>query len=1048
MAGMSSDKGFPIVGIGASAGGLEALEGLFRGVPADTGMAFILVTHMARSHESALPEIIARFTPLKVDEAEDGVAIRANHIYVCPADSILTVEDGRIRLTPRASEFQRKPIDVFLSSLAEDHGEAAVGIVLSGGGSDGALGIKGIKERGGFTLAQGPDGKGPQHPNMPETAIASGVVDLVLPAEQMGARLADYAVRFAMPPADAKKAVDGDSGYPAIYRILLNQVGHDFSGYKEKTFVRRVRRRMQVLQLTSLEDYVARLRHDPDQVSLLFRDLLIGVTNFFRDPEAFQSLAELVIPRLFENLEGETLRIWVPGCATGEEVYSIAIQIREHIDTLNNVPRIQIFATDIDEPALGVARAGRYPGPLLDSVSKERLARFFTGDDVSYVVNKDIRDMCIFSSHSVIRDPPFSRIDLISCRNLLIYLGTDFQAQVIPVFHFALKPRGYLFLGTSENVSQHADLFVPVDKRQRIFQRRDHAVSRLQFPLLRTRPRTPFGGMELPRETDGIANLRRAVDARVLDRFAPPHVVVNREGDIIHYSSRTGKYLEPAVGLPNRQLLAMARRGLRLDLRAALKEAVVTRHVTSRENIAVEVDDRVHIVGITVEPLNDDEKEPLFLILFRDAGPAFLVDESAQSAAARNSEQGQAHLEGELRDTRERLQSTIEEYETAVEELKSSNEELQSINEELQSTNEELESSKEELQSVNEELQTVNAELAAKVDEADRATSDLQNVFESTRVALVFLDRQLVIRSFTPAISSIFNLISTDKGRPLTDIVSNIDFPTGELQREIQTVVERGQPIEHNVRTTDGRTSYLMRILPYRRPNTLIEGVLIIFVDIDRVVKAEEQQRTLVEELNHRVRNMLTIVNAIATQTKTHSPSMDDFVQAFTGRIRAMGAAYGTVSAENWGEAPLRQVLASQLQSFVPEASNRIRLNGPPAYLQPGAALAFGMVVHELATNAVKHGALSTPSGHISVIWKEAEKGGEPVLSLKWIERGGPEAKRPARAGFGSGLIDRELKHALRAQHKFEFGANGFSARMFIPLEKDLLTIRSSGADE
>jgi two-component system CheB/CheR fusion protein len=419
---------YPIVGIGASAGGLEALEGLFRAMPADTGMSFAVVTHLARGHESALVEILGRFTSMPVKSAVDGALLAPNELHVCPPDHIMMMVDGRLRLQLRVDESQRKPIDVFLSSLAEQHGEAAVGVLLSGGGSDGTLGVKAIKERGGLTLAQGSDGSGPLQAGMPDTAIAAGVIDLVLPVEEMAARLADYARNFGRlelvsdddDRADRANAPRPD-GFDEIYRLLRNQVGHDFSGYKEKSFQRRVRHRMQVLQVNNLERYVERLRDDPDEVAALFRDLLIGVTNFFRDPEAFELLEKTIIPALFEGKgASDTVRIWVPGCATGEEVYSIAILLREHLDTLRVSPKVQVFATDIDEHALVVARTGRYPEPLLENVSQVRLKRFFLGDDVSHSVTKDIRDMCIFSAHSVIRDPPFSRIDLISCRNLLI----------------------------------------------------------------------------------------------------------------------------------------------------------------------------------------------------------------------------------------------------------------------------------------------------------------------------------------------------------------------------------------------------------------------------------------------------------------------------------------------------------------------------------------------------------------------------------------------------------------------------------------------------
>jgi two-component system CheB/CheR fusion protein len=744
--------------------------------------------------------------------------------------------------------------------------------------------------------------------------------------------------------------------YQPIYRLLATQVGHDFSGYKEKTFTRRVRRRMQVVGLTQLEKYIALLQTSAEEVNLLFRDLLIGVTSFFRDEEAFDSLARLVVPRLFEGKRPtDSVRVWCPGCATGEEVYSIAIQLREHMDTVGHPAKVQVFATDIDEHALGVARAGCYPQQMLEKVSPQRLARFFIADEVSYTVRKELRDMCIFSSHSVVRDPPFSRIDLISCRNLLIYLGTEFQSQVIPVFHFALRERGFLFLGTSENVTQHGDLFAPVDKKQRIFQRRDHPVSPLRFPFLFPHTRSFGHGREARQEpTSAAATLRRSIENRVIERFAPAHVVVNAEGDIVHFSPRTGKYLEPATGLPNRHLLAMARRGLRLDLRAALREAVEKRVPVSRQHLEIDLDDRKQFVNLTIEPLSMSD-DPLFLVLFNDVASPFALSSSEPPSPPASAGQYSKELERELRDTRERLQSTIEEYETAVEELKSSNEELQSINEELQSTNEELETSKEELQSVNEELHTVNAELNSKVDEVDRAHSDLRNLFDSTQIATIFLDRDLFIRSFTPAVTLLFNLISSDRGRPLTDIASQLQ--DGDLRRDVETVLERGEPIERNVRRADEKAEYLMRVLPYRNHSQVIDGVVVTFVDISKMVEAEAQQRTLVEELNHRVRNMLTVVNAIAKQTLAQTRSPEEFAAALDGRIQAMAVSHSLVSRENWKEVSLRDIITEQLNPHQLGPGERVEISGPDVLMKPTAALALGLVVHELTTNAAKHGA-------------------------------------------------------------------------------------------
>ncbi|HZF35790.1 MAG TPA: chemotaxis protein CheB [Candidatus Angelobacter sp.] len=1040
---VETDSRFPIVGIGASAGGLQAIKLLFERMPADTGMAFVIVTHLPKGRESDLPEIIDRFTTMPAHAATADHPIEPNHVYVAPPDHIVTIEAGRLRLRAREDAVQRKPIDVFLSSLAKERADAAIGVLLSGSGNDGTLGMKAIKAFGGLTVAQGTDGDGPQHSEMPNAAIATGVVDSVLAVDEMAARLTEFARVFAQKESEPESEAL-EKAQPAICQILLRQTGHDFSGYKQRTFHRRVRRRMQVLGIAEPADYASRLSQDAEEVTLLFRDLLIGVTSFFRDADAFHALEELVIPQLFAGKGvSESVRVWVPGCATGEEAYSIAILLREHMDALKVAPKVQLFATDIDDAALGIARAGNYPEALVANLSETRLKRHFVNDGVTYSVSKEIREICVFSSHSVLRDPPFSRLELVSCRNLLIYLGTNFQARVIPIFHFALKPRGYLFLGTSENVGQSAELFAPVDKKQRIFQRRDHATPSFPVSALASGDtRAAAVSPELRRElVSGAAGLRRSVESQVIERYAPPHVLVNRDGEIVHYSVRTGKYLEPAVGLPNRQLIAMARKGLRLDLRAALREAVETGRTSQRERIAVEIDDRVQLVDLIVEPFGGEERDPLFLVLFRDAGSPFTPLESQNRERDDGGDVRMERLEQDLRETRERLQSTVEEYETAVEELKSSNEELQSVNEELQSTNEELETSKEELQSLNEELHTVNAELNAKVEELDRANTDLRNIFDSTQIATVFLDRNLIIRTFTPAVTSIFNLIASDRGRPLTDIASQLD--AGDLKRDIQTVLERAETIERKVSRSDGARHYLMRILPYLAQNNSVEGILVTLVDVTTLAAAEAHQRTLVEELNHRVRNMLTVVNAIATQTLRGSRSAQDFTAAFTGRLRAMGTSFSLVSRENWNEVSLEEILSTQLAPFETGGAHRLQLTGPRVLFKPTAALSLGLVVHELATNAAKHGALSQEKGRLAVTW-HVERDSAPSLVLEWREEGGPALKRPMKKGFGTELIERELHSSLGAVARLDFQRGGLAAVISIPLDRNLVSVRSA----
>jgi len=804
-------------------------------------MAFVVVTHLAPDHDSMLPEILARHAALPVEVAKDGQHVERNRIYVLPPNALLTIHGRRLQLLKTDPPVhERTPIDVFFSSLALDCGEYAVGVVLSGSGSDGVLGVKAIKEHGGVTIAQANDASGPAFPSMPESAVASGLVDFVIPAEAMAAKLLENAQALCALDAAVGEStptdVDcSDAARDEIYAILRLQTGHDFSGYKVRTFMRRIYRRVQSRNCDALASYVELLRREPDEAIVLFRDLLINVTSFFRDPDAFDSLRTLVIPRLFEGRGAwDTIRIWAPGCATGEEVYSIAILLREQIETLRTAPRVTIFATDIDEPAIAVARAGTYPEALLESVSEERRKRFFTAGPTGFTIAKSVRDLCVFSPHSILRDPPFSRMDLISCRNVLIYFGPKAQQQVLPVFHYALRPGGYLFLGSSETIGRFTDLFAAIDKKNCVFQAR-----------VTDRPRRmpQFGGGLQPGipgvvRPDGLnaktgAQLQQIVETRIADRFSPPHVVVTTEGEIVHFSPRTRKFLEAPPGTPTRQLLTSARRELRLDLRNALHEAFDTRRSVTRENIGFENEQGVmESVSLTVEPVPYPTGDPpLFLVVFSEPGRA----DGRPALADGEVMDGFVETSRELRDTRERLQGTIEEYESALEELKSSNEEMVSLNEELQSSNEELESSKEEMQSLNEELLTVNHDLTTKIEDLDRANADLTNLFANTQVATIFLGRTLAIRSFTPAAAGLFNIIASDVGRSLSDFATRLDYP--DLHADIRHVLETGKLVERHLRKTETE-HFLARLVAYRNARDEIDGVVATFVDITGLASA------------------------------------------------------------------------------------------------------------------------------------------------------------------------------------------------------------------
>jgi two-component system CheB/CheR fusion protein len=1017
-----------VVGIGASAGGVEALEQFFKSVPANNGLAFVVVTHLPPGRESMLSEILGRATRMPVVDARDGERVEAEHVYVLPSSAILTIREGRLRLRRiGATDRERAPIDVFFNSLAEDQGEHAIGVVLSGGGHDGTLGLKAIKENGGLTIAQGSNLSRPRFAEMPSSAVAAGFVDLELPVEDIPRRIVAYVRDWStFDPEKPSEAL------AKIYGLLRSRTGHDFSEYKERTFHRRVQRRMQVVQTAKLEQYAERLQEEPEEVQALFRDLLIGVTDFFRDTAAFQALETSVIPRLFDGRgTDDEVRVWVAGCSTGEEAYSIAILLREQCERLPAPPKVQIFATDIDETAMGVARAARYPASVVKEVSPERLTRFFVQETGTYCVVKELRDMCIFSTHSVIRDPPFSRLDLISCRNLLIYLQPALQTQIVPLFHYSLRLGGYLLLGSSENLSRHSELFVTLDRKNRIFRRRD-LVSRSPLPLRQFLPnsRRDMAGNE--QRQSGLfqrSDMLRRVAAAVVERFAPTYVIVDEAGQTLFFSSGTGKYLEPAAGPPNREIVAMARPGLRADLRAALHRAKETGRRVVRDRIAVQINGGTQTVSLVVEPV-DEAKETAYGIVFIDRGPIRAEQETAV-ARPDGDDATVRQIEQELQDTKERLQSTIEELETANEEFRSSNEELLSVNEELQSTNEELETSKEELQSVNEELQTVNNELSTKIDQLDRANSDLNNLFQSTQIATIFLDRNLVIRTFTPAVSKLFNLLPGDQGRPLTDLSSHLVYPN--LERDIRTVFG-GEVIERSVTLSDGNEHYLVRLLPYRTTKDTIDGVLLTFVNVTSVIAAEEQQRVLAAELSHRVKNSLAVVSSITERTLLDGEPKTDLL----GRFHALGHTHDLLSNAGWTEAPLRELISTELAPY----GAHIAITGPPVRLKPQAALLLALVIHELATNAAKYGSLSAPKGRVEIAWTIAGER-QSHLEFTWTERGGPRIDGFPRRGFGTELIERGIRFELQGEATLGAVDGGLQCRIVIPGNPQYVTFES-----
>jgi two-component system CheB/CheR fusion protein len=1026
----------PVIGVGASAGGIQAFQGFFENMPPDSGCAFVVMLHLPANRKSILPELIGRWTTMPVSEATDGGALQANHVYIPPSGVVVTFRDGRLhhhRPSPNEPR-ELNPINVLFGSLAEGLEEDAIGVVLSGTGSDGALGLKAIKEKGGLTLVQGTDGTSPQHDGMPLSAIATGAIDVIASVEAIPDRIMAVQNGRQKPEGLTELPLDKiDAARLKICAIINRTVGHDFSGYKDKTFLRRVQRRMQALGLTSLDAFIERLEADRHEAVMLFRDLLIGVTSFFRDEETFGVLQHTVMPLLFMGKTPDTtIRIWVPGCATGEEAYSLAILMCEQLDRLDgNAPKVQVFATDIDESAITTARAGQYPAALLQGMSSERLSRYFVrGSDSSYTIGKSVRELCTFSAHSLTRHPPFSRINLLSCRNLLIYLDLKLQGLVIPAFHYSLVPDGILLLGNSETVNRHEGLFKTLDRSHRIFQKRDVPSPPLRM-MGQEAPRdaqTTKDGNPIPRvpSKSSLSRLSTWANTRVMEHFAPSFVIVTAEGEALHYSPNLTRYLDFSPGTPSQNVFLMARTGMRAPLRAMLRQAVETGNSVKRSGILIQaMDARTRHISLLVEPKREQDLDTVFLVVFFDEQDGGTAD--SEEAAHSVYETGDHnHFEAELRDTREQLQSMTEEHDTTLEELRSANEELHSVNEELQSTNEELETSKEEVQSINEELQTVNAQLASKVDELDRQNSDLKNLFESTQVATIFLDPYLVIRSFTPAIANLYNLIPSDQGRPLTDIASRLRY--ANLHEDCSHVLQTLAPLERRIVHNDGTTHYLMRILPYRTPDSEVDGTVVTFVDVTSIVQAEQHQRLLVDELNHRVKNMLTVVISMATQTLRRSDTLETFEKSYMGRVHALSAAYSLLSHQGWQTVLLKALLLEELQPFFSPDRSNIVLEGPDVLLQPKAALSLGMAIHELTTNAVKHGALSVSEGIVRIAWHVEQSPDGEILVLNWSEANGPTVSPPTRQGFGMMLIERGLRQDMAAEVSVNFQPEGVSA--------------------
>ncbi len=981
---------FPIVGVGASAGGLEAFTLLLGDLPCDTGMAFVLIQHLDPTHTSFLAEALAKATKMPVSQAEDGERVEPDHVYVIPPDADIGILHGRLTLLPRHDEVRKPhlPIDFFFRALAADRGSHAIGVVLSGTASDGTEGLKAIKAENGITFAQDPTSA--KFGSMPHSAINAGVVDYSLTVPALAQELArlsrhPYVAAGQTPPPKADH-----STLNKIYVLVRSAVGVDFSEYKLPTFERRLARRMALRQVEDLQQYLAVLQRDPEEIRSLYEDVLIHVTSFFRDPDVFEGLTKHVFPEILKKkAEGAPVRAWVAGCSTGEEVYSLAIALLEFMGGSHSHP-IQIFGSDVSENAIEKARMGVYPDSAMLEVSDERRRRYFSKVDNGHRINKMVRDLCVFVRHDLARDPPFSRLDLVSCRNVLIYFDQPLQKRVLLTLHYALNQPGFLVLGRTENISGFSQLFSPVDKSTKVFARTP-VRSTLQFtPRLEVHPavsdRVSIVSSEHPRRA---VDLGKHLDRMLVSRFSPPGVLINDKLEILHFRGETGDYLQPAPGEPQNNLLKMARAGLLSELRATIAKAKKAKAAATATGIEVERGGSKRFCDIEVVPFTglSESNEPLFVVMFKEAERSTRAKAArSRSSAKRAGDKGRVEkLEHELAATKEYLQSLIDDHSRTNEELNSANEELITGNEELQSMNEELETAKEELQSTNEELITVNEELHSRNQEVNVINSDLVNLLGTVDVPILILDIERRIRRFTPKARSILNVVPSDVGRPLDDIRINVVVP--DLDQQIVDVIETNTMRESEVQDRNGRW-YRMQIRPYKTTDNKIDGTTLSLVDIDTLkhhvgeaeeAKAEAERANRMKDqflatLSHELRTplsttlmqaqMLRIVEdpkirrageIIERATKTQVQLIEDLLDVsriVAGKLRMdleavdLGAV---VKAAAEGVSALVERKSLELELRLDESAARV--SGDPTRLQ--------QVVSNLLTNAVKF----TPAG-------------------------------------------------------------------------------------
>jgi two-component system CheB/CheR fusion protein len=841
---------FPVIGIGGSAGSFQALELFFRNTPSNIGMAFIIVMHLDPTKKGMMPELLQRYTKMSVQEATDGIAVQKNTVYIIPPAKEISMLNGRLLLfEPSKPRGFRMPIDFFFQSLALDQRERAAAVILSGMGSDGELGLKVVKEYLGLAMVQEPGST--EFSSMPQAAISTGFSDYILMPEDMPDKLISYFYHPVIKSQDSDEVTDlkTENALLKIFMLLRTQTGHDFSMYKKSTINRRIDRRIAVHQLKDISEYVNYLRENPHEIDVLFKELLIGVTKFFRDTEAFEALVRPLSEVIKKKKKGEPIRIWVAGCSTGEEAYSITILLIECLEKLKvrDAYKLQVFATDLDAAGIEKARAGIYFDNASGDVSAKRLERFFLSQNNHYIVKKEVRELIVFAQHNIIKDSPFTKLDLLCCRNLLIYLNAELQKKLFPLFHYSLNKNGILFLGNSETVGSFSDLFSPLNPKLRIFGRKE-AVSfpRLDYPF--NVPRQEAGGLimykDLPRVTKNV--LPEVFQQILLEKHTPPSVIINEKGDILYINGSLNKFVEISTGEPQMNINKIIKQSIRYELTNLIAKTFTNKTTEIREGLNIGINNSTHHIRVTCTYLSEPAAlEGLVMMIFEDMGMRPLHSASLTELKGSKEETIIAELERELVHTRQQLQSTIQQMETSFEELKSTNEELQSTNEELQSTNEESITSKEEMQSLNEELMTINMQYQSKSEELALANNDMKNLMDSMEIATVFLNNDLIIKRYTPMAAEIIKLIPSDIGRPLSHLSSSVVYKN--LDKDMKEVIRKLIPREFSVSTTNGKW-YSLRITPYRTNDNFLEGIVLAFIDIS---KLKELENRLQESLDY-----------------------------------------------------------------------------------------------------------------------------------------------------------------------------------------------------